>query len=358
MTPKDIATIRLHNQQLHSTKPGSPEAVVAWMGAMQAQDYAMSKWAVGTRLHGSSDEAIEQAISNGSIMRTHVLRPTWHLVAATDIHWMLELTAPHVKATAAFMNRQLELDDKIFKRSNAIIGKTLRDGNHLTREELMAVLGRSGLGIETNSLRAAHLMFDAELSGIVCNGPRRGKEHTYALLHERVHKPKSIQRDEAAAKLALRYFTGHGPATLQDFIWWSGLPAKDAKAALEAIRSKLLSETIHEQIYWFFPMPAKAKKSTGSIYFLPAFDEFLISYKDRSAAIDVAAAKHAFTSNGIFKPVIVVNGTVTGTWKRTIKKDAVLIEAQFFHTTGNPDKQELINAATAYGDFMKLKTIL
>jgi hypothetical protein len=356
MTLNDIVLIRLHNQQLLGTKLKSPQALVDWMGAIQAQDYAMSKWAIGSRLPGSSDESIEKAIDKGTIIRTHILRPTWHLVSADDIYWMLELTAPHVRAGTAFMNRQLGLDEKVFSRSNAVIEKALRDNKHMTREELMTELKKAK--INTDDLRGAHLMFDAELKGIVCNGAMRGKQFTYALLGERVIKPESLKKEEAVAKLALRYFTSHGPAALEDFIWWSGLSITNAKAGLNEIRSKLAHETIEGREYWFSPKVKIPEKTPDSLLFLPAFDEFMISYKDRSASIDKAFVSNAMTGNGIFKPIIVLNGKVIGTWKRTFKKDTIVIEPQFFRKTGNPKKQELAAAVEPYSNFMNMKTLL
>jgi len=355
MTLSDITTIRLYNQQLLGTKLKSPKAVAHWMGAIQAQDYAMSKWAVGTRLPGSTDESIEKAIDQGTIVRTHILRPTWHLVAADDIYWMLELTAPHIRPSVNFMNRQLGLDEKVFKRSNAIIEKSLRDHNHMTREELMAELRKAK--INTDALRAAHLMFDAELKGIVCNGAMRGKQFTYALLSERVPEAIRLSKEESIATLALRFFTSHGPATVQDFMWWSGLSITNAKAGLNDIKKKITSETIEGKEYWFSPKTV-IPPQTGTLFFLPAYDEFMISYKDRTASLDSANNSSAITGNGIFKPIIVLNGKVLGTWKRSFKKDTIIVEPQFFKKTGNPKKAELLAAIKPYSDFMNMKTIL
>jgi hypothetical protein len=355
MNINDITTHRLVNQQLLQPKVKIPKDIVGWMGAIQAQDYAMSKWAIGSRLPGSTDHSIEEAINNGSIIRTHILRPTWHLVSADDIHWMLELTAPHVQGSVAFMNRQLELDEKTLKRTASIIEKTLRDNNHLTREEIMTVLQKAKMN--TDTLRGAHIMFDAELKGIVCNGTRKGKQFTYALLNERVAQPKKIKRDEALGKLALRYFTSHGPATLQDFIWWSGLPITDARKSLESVKSELMSETIDTNTYWFVSSKLP-KKVPETLLYLPAYDEFMISYKDRTAALDPAFSQTTITGNGIFKPIIVVNGKVIGTWKRTFKKDTVIIENMFFKKTGNPDKKELLAAVQLYSNFLNLKTVI
>lgn len=326
MTAIEIAQFRLLNQRIIGSIFTHPSEAVAHLGAMQAQDYAMSKWAVGVRVPHSTNETIEQAINDGSIIRTHILRPTWHLVAAQDIRWILALTAPHVNQLVAYMYRQLELNGALLSQTTDLIAKALEGNNHLTRSELMAVLNKQG--IQTNDLRAAHLMFHAELSGVVGSGSMKGKQITYALLDERIPPSPALARDEALGLLAKRYFISHGPATLMDFVWWSGLKITDARAGLEMIKSQLDSEKINEQIYWMPPHLPAIQQNT--IYLLPAFDEFMVSYKDRTASLSSDYQKETITGNGIFKPIVVVNGKVEGTWKRSIKKETVTVETAFF----------------------------
>lgn len=344
-----IAQQRLHNQGIINTTFTKPSEVVAHLGAMQAQDYPMSKWAVGLRLPHATDESIEAAINEGSIVRTHILRPTWHLVAAQDIRWMLALTAPQVHQLVAYMYRQLELGDALLSRSNTIIAKALEGNNHLTRAELMAELDKEG--INTSELRSAHLMFHAELNGIVCSGAMRGKQITYALLDERVPTTNSLAREEALAELAKRYFVSHGPATLQDFVWWSGLKVADARAGLEMIKSALISENIDDQLFWFPSLTSSFPKNT--VHLLPAFDEFMVSYKDRTASLSSDNHTTAITGNGIFKPIVVVNGKVEGTWKRSVQKDKVKVETAFFNSSF--DKVQLSSAIEQYTHFLGKK---
>jgi hypothetical protein len=351
----NIAHSRLSNQHILNPNLPTPKAVVAYMGALQAQDYPMAKWAIGLRLTAANDELIEHALDEGAIVRTHVLRPTWHFVAAEDVRWMLKLTAPHIHATMKAMNKQMELDAAIFNKSNTIIEKMLANGNHLTREEVMKELGKNG--IIANTIRAAHLMFSAELESIVCNGVMRGKQHTYALLEEKVPKGLVFTREEAIVALAKRYFSSHAPATLQDFQWWSGLPMGDARKGIEAIKSDFVVEKINNQEH-LFKATDKDCLISETLCFLPAFDEFMVSYKDRSASIEQHLKELAMTSNGIFKPIIVVNGRVVGIWKRTIKKDKLLIEPQFFQENTVLSNEQMENELKKLGAFLGLEVIL
>lgn len=346
MNLPEIAKHRLINQQITTTKLQSAKEVVGWMGAMQAQDYPMAKWAVGVRLAGATDSAIEQAIHHGDIIRTHVLRPTWHFVSAENVYWMLALTAPHIKASMKARYKELELSEAIFSQSTAILEKALRDGNYLTREDLVAQLETAQIATDDN--RAYHLIFQAELESILGSGPIRAGKQTYALLEERIPKPQPLAREEALARLARLYFTSHGPATLQDFVWWSGLPVGDAKKGLEAIKSDFVTETIATTTYWHSPSASQTHQET--VHLLPAFDEFFISYRDRSAVLPFENHIKTISNNGMFHPMIVVNGQIIGIWKRTFKKDKVLIAPQFF---GTPDHRLIEQAAAHYGQFLE-----
>lgn len=347
MTTNAIAHLRFHNQHIRGNIFSSVKQIVSWMGAIQAQDYAMSKYAIGVRLKNSTDKTVEEAISKAEIIRTHVLRPTWHFVAAEDIRWMLELTAKNLNRSLSSNNKRLELDEKTFAKANAIIEKLLRDGKHLTRKEIMTALAKKG--IRTDDLRAGHIMFRAETDLVVCNGIKKDKQFTYALFDERVPSSKKLAKEEALDQLAQRYFFSHGPATLKDFSWWSGLSLKDATIGLELIKSKLISEKHKAEVFWFSEQPAS--KKTKSITLLPAYDEFLISYKSREISLDMQHAPKAFTNNGIFNPLIVLNAKVVGTWKPHYKKD-VLIAPHFFNKPTERQKELCKRAAKEFGKFL------
>lgn len=353
MNLSDISTLRLHNQQIVSTNFKTSKELIGWMGAMQAQDYNQAKWAIGVRMPHLTEQQIESAFNQGEIIRTHLMRPTWHFVSADDIYWLLELTAKQIKSTTKSRKRDLGLTESDLGKSKEILIKSLEGNRALTREELSVQLNRAG--INTYEQRLPHILMDAEIDGIICSGAMQEKKQTYALLAERVLIKKSLPKEEALAMLAKKYFTSHGPATLPDFIWWSGLTVTDARKALEMNKENLISETIGNETYWFANTINQASFPTNSVYLLPAFDEYLISYKNRSAAITADHHTKAISNNGIFWPIIVVNGQISGLWKRTIKKDTVLIEVDHFRPHNPTEKQLIEKAAESFGRFSRKK---
>ncbi len=358
MTNLDIAHQRLHNQLITRRTFEKPGDVVEWLGAVQAQDYAAAKWAVGLRLQGTTDDDIEQAFTRGAILRTHLMRPTWHFVSPSDIRWILALTAPRVNAVNAYYYRKLALDDAVFMHSNAVLAKALQGGKQLTRPELASVLQQAG--IATDDLqRFTHIMMRAELDGIVCSGARRGKQFTYALLDERAPQARTLDRDEALAEFARRYFTSHGPATLQDFVWWSGLTVADARAGLEMVTSQLMHEVVDGQTYWFSMSTPPAKDLSQAAYLLPNYDEYIVGYTDRSAVFDASHTnKLDPRGNVLFNHTIVMDGRVVGTWKRTIKKDAVIITPSLFTPLNDAQTRTFAAAANRYGAFLDMSVNL
>lgn len=352
MNLADIAALRLANQQILNSRYTEPAELVAWMGAVQAQDFGMAKWALGLRLKQATDARVEQAIDAGGIIRTHILRPTWHFVTKEDVRWMMDLTAPHVVKLAGSMYRQLKLDSSVFNITNDLIGKLLADGEELTREEIIAEVNKAG--IETDNLRATHIMFQAELDKVICNGVRRGKKFTYALFDKKVPSAPPVPRDEALAALGRRYFTSHGPATVHDFAWWSGLPVADSKLAFEAVRSEFETANVNGREYIFTGI-SEIPKVPARAMLIPAYDELTISYADRSAAMDEAVANNPESGSGIFKPVVMVKGKIVAAWRRTEKKDAVHIEISPLTDMPAAAEKSLDAAGTAYARFVGKK---
>src|SRR5262245_38527726 len=329
---------RMAAQQLIQPRCSTPAEVVAWMGAVQAQDHAGAKWAIALRCaRAVTDENIEGALNDGTILRTHALRGTWQLVSPADIHWLLALVGPRVVARNATRYRQLGLDATTFRRAAAALAKTLGDGPR-TRAELRAALERAR--IPALDQRLSHLLQRVELDGLVCSGPTRGKQRTYALLETRAPRPaRTLARDQALAELARRYFTSRGPATLDDFVWWSGLPAAEARAGLGSVEKGL-------------PVDAADAPATRGAQLLPPFDEYLIAYRDRSAILDPVHAKRVNAGGGLLDPIIVVDGRVAGTWRRTIARGHVLVELDFFAAPAR--RAEVARATERYGAFLGL----
>jgi len=349
----DIARLRLHNQRLSTTTFKNPADAVGWLGAVQSQDYAGAKWALSQRAQNATDASIEQAFNEGAILRTHVMRPTWHFVRPKDIRWMLALTAPRINALCATYYRKLELDAATFKRSNALLTKNLRGGKQLTRAELTSLLQKKGIATD-DLLRFTYLIVRAELDGIVCSGARRGKQFTYALLDERAPHTRTLEREAALAELAKRYFSSHGPATLKDFVWWSGLTVSDANKGLDSIRSQLISEVENGQTYWFADStPARVPSPT--VHLLPDYDEYTVGYTDRGAIFD-SSHTNKLDSRGseLAQYMIVVDGLIAGTWKRTVKKSEVVIELVRFRDFAKAEEQAIADAAERYGKFLGL----
>ncbi len=361
MSALPITRLRLANQQLAGSTALSPVEVVRWLEAVQAQDYPAAKWAVGQRAQAATDAAVAQAFNEGAILRTHVLRPTWHFVAAEDIHWMLALSSPQIKAAAAYYYRGLELDQTLLMRTNAVIEKALQGGKQVTRPELELLLEQAGIvSAADNPLRRLYVLFNAELDGIVCSGALRGKQHTYALLAERAPNARRLDRDEALAELARRYFTSRGPATLKDFAWWSGLSGADARAALAMVRSGLVEEGFDGQSYWLDPSSLPATpQSAPAVHLLPNYDEYVVSYTDRSAIFDPARVKKVDArGNFLFNHTIVIDGQVAGTWKRTFRKNAVEITPNPFTPLSEAENSSMSAEMGRYSQFLGLPMLV
>src|SRR5687768_13387649 len=227
----------------------------------------------------TTNASIERAFDAGRILRTHVLRPTWHFVTPADIRWMLELTAPHIQRAMAYQRRQVELDARVCNRAIGVIERALGDEEYLTRGELGARLARSR--INATGTRLAHLAAYAELEGVICSGPRRGKQFTYALLATRAPAARRLARDEALAELTRRFFQSHAPATIRDFVWWSGLSTADAKRGLEMNKARHRVED--GLTYWTLGRANPSHRSRASVHLLPVYDEYVVAYRDREA---------------------------------------------------------------------------
>ena len=354
MEGRDIARQRLINQGLVKPTVKTASEVVARLGAVQAQDYGASKWGIAQRTDGLTDALIEKEIDDGTIIRTHVLRPTWHFVAAVDIGWMLALSAPRVHAANAYWYRWNEVDDAVARRSRTAMSKALRDGKHLTRAELGQALTRAKIQV-TSGVRLASIVMRAELDGLICSGARRGKQFTYALLEERVAKPTTLEREPALFELARRYFTTRGPATVDDFAWWSGLTKADAKRGIEAAATHLEHESIDGRSYWFPAAERPMRISSTLTHLLPNYDEYFIGLKDRSAfSARLKASGVKARTDALSGHILIVNGQIVGGWRRTLVGGAAVIEPNLLIRLSEAERRAVGVAARKFGRFLAL----
>ncbi len=343
----DIIQIRLHNQLISCAQFKRPEEVVEWFGAVQAQDYPGAKWSIALRIPGTKDEDIENTIAEKKIIRTWPIRGTLHFVSAKDIHWMLSLVEPRIITGNKTRETQLGLNEKIYKKANDILLRILK-GKSLTRDEITDKLKQSG--IKADGVKLSHILQRAGLKKNICFSVRREKQFTYTLLN--LSETKTLERDEALAELAKRYFQSHGPAALQDFIWWSGLSAGESRKAIEIIKSKLVKKILNNKIFW---MSEKVQlKKSPDVYLLPGFDEYLIGYKDRTEIINKEHFKRLNAGGGFLSPTIIIKGRVTGTWKREFKRNKVIISIRPFNAFNKSEKKKIIKAGERYGEFINM----
>jgi hypothetical protein len=346
MEVSDIISIRLTNHQLIGTELKRPHEIVSWLGAVQAQNFNMAKWAVGVRLSGITDGEVEQAINQGEIIRIHIMRPTWHLVAKNDIRWMLELTAPRIISALRSSDKILEITPDVIKNAYSVIEKELQKRIHPTRQEIGKVLTENKISCE-DSRRLNHIMYHAELDGLVCNGTVRGKQQTYSLLDEKAPKTDIFHKEEALEKLARKYFQSHSPATLQDFAWWSGLTVTDAKRGMEQIKADFHEEKIGEITFFVSATPSKPLNE-DLIRLLPAFDEYFVSYKDRQHIVPTEHYDKVASQNGLFKPMIIKNGKIIGIWE----KKGASVATELFEKQNEKTINLIKKASDGYKQFL------
>jgi Winged helix DNA-binding domain len=347
-----IARRRMRTQHLAGPRLATPQEAVGWFGAVQSQEYGPAKWSLGQRTNGVAENDVEDAVAEGSILRTHILRPTWHFVRPVDIRWMLELTAPRVLAQSAYYLRKFGLDAATLKKASTAIGRALRDENHLTRKELKEVFDKNGINGE--GLRLAYMIMHAELDGLICSGPRRGKQHTYALLEERAPNARDLGADNSLAELTLRYFTSHGPATIKDFAWWSSLKIADIKRGIEMVGPQLVEEELGGVRYWSAGSSSAGRMNSPKVDLLQPYDEYVVAYKDSRHVIDVSGVGRLVDGEFPFGGVVMLDSQFAGFWKWSSKKDAVHLEVSLYARFSEAQDRALSRAADEYGRFVGL----
>lgn len=345
-----LVPARLARQAIGSARFTSPGEVVSWFGAMQAQDYLGVQWAVGLRSRGATEASIEQAISDGRVIRTHAFRGTWQYIAPRDVRWTLALVGKRILASAAGRFRQLGLDDRVRGRAAEAFAAALSGGVQHTRKAMTEVLTRAG--IDGSETRLAHLLASAELEGVICSGARQGKQATFALLADRIPPAPSLTRDEAVVELSRRYFQSRGPATVRDFVWWTGLPARDARLGIAELG--LRSREIDGAPHYFFE---HARGRATGAHLLPAFDEYLIAYADRTALLEARHARRINNGGGVFKPAILIDGRIAGTWSRTVERAGVRVRLSPFRRLTAAQRDDLTRASARYARFLGLALV-
>jgi hypothetical protein len=351
INPSQISKLRLISQQLSETTLDTAQQMVSWFGAVQGQEYAQTKWALGLRLPKLSDVDIESELSAGNILRTHLLRPAWHFVTADDIYWLIKLTAPRVNAVNAYMYRRVELDARVFNKCNRIIEKLLQGNKHLTRDEINDQFKKNK--IEAEGHRLSYIMMRAELDGIICSGARKGNQFTYALLEELVPKINIFNKEEALAEITKRYFQSRGPATIKDFSTWSGLTVAECKRGVEMNKISF-EKMIFNNCEYYVSKPGMEKEPPAAIHLLPVYDEYIMGYKDRSAILEI---KNALDPGSPFHYdcMIIYKGQIIGSWKRTIGKKQVDVQYQFLDSLTKAQKKEFDAAVKRFAGFNKMR---
>lgn len=328
--------------------------MVRWLTAVQAQDYYGALWSLGLRLESAVEADLDAVFNAGTILRTHVLRPTWHFVAPEDIRWLLQLTAPRVHGRNGTGYRQLDLDEKTRQRGYEVISSALAGGKHLTRHELGQALAEAGIQDTESGRRLTYLVMSAELDGVLCSGPRRGKQFTYALLEEWVPPAPERTQEEALAELTRRFFCSHGPATVHDFANWSGLTVGDGRTGLSLVQNHLEHAEIDGQTYWFTADPPPEIDEPPRAFILSVFDEYGIGYKDRRAIASELVSERLGNLGNALTYLLVLDGQVIGSCRRTLQKETVTVAVDSFLPLTPDDQQAIVEAVQRFGAFLEL----
>ncbi len=348
--PLAIVRRRTVAQRLVGAPFATPAEAVAWSGAVQAQEYAEALWSLGMRVDGHTASDVGAACDRGEILRTHVMRPTWHFVAAADLRWLLRLTGPRVQPKSAGRRRELGLDDATLSRCHEVLASVLADDEPRTRRELGAEL--EAAGIDMAGQRLPHTLGHAELEGVVASGPRRGRQHTYLLLDGRVPEPPLRSREDDVAELVRRYFTSHGPATLRDFAWWSGLTMGDGRAGVAALGEQLVTQEGPDRTLWISAAPSRRtdrRPPASGALLLGTFDELLVAHRDlRNVHADGRA------TNDLLPRPIVIDGVTVGGWTRRLARREVTLEVVLDEPLDDRQEGALHAAAGRFGAFLGL----
>lgn len=354
LTTSALRSLRLQNQWIGARRGGSAASVVDHLVVVQAQDYSGSKWALGLRLKQASDASVEEEFNSGRILRTHLLRPTWHFVRPADLRWLLMLTGPRVQAQNAGMYRKAGMDAALLRRTDAVLQKALEQNGPMSRDELRAALTARRVPMD-HEFRFTYALMHAELEGLICSGPRRGKQFTYALLDERAPATRNLNREEALTQLARRYFRSRGPATIHDMAKWSGLRMAECRAGLEAVKAGMHRAMLDGKEYWYAEPAGKRGGDDMAAHLLSVFDEYLSSYHGFSLIASEAWNERLRAFGNALTGVIEINGQLAGTWSRRAGKQIIQLDIRPFKAFDSRARRAIERAVNSYGKFHGMK---
>jgi hypothetical protein len=356
LTTSDVARARQVSLLLWQAPPRSAVDVVTWFGAMQAQDIASAKWSLGVRVPGSTENDVDEAIGSGAILRTWPMRGTIHLIPAGDARWLLETTGARALATSARRREQLGLDLASADAAVEVLRAALAGGRRLRRSQAIAAIADAG--IPTAGQAGYHLLWYAAQVGATCIGPHEGKEQTFALLEEFAPEQRRLERREAIAELALRYFRGHGPATVRDFAGWTGLTLADCRMALGDNAGRLVAASfagtaVHLTAELADQIVGGATRGRAPTTALPGFDEFILGYKDRTVQVPAGGMAEVVPGgNGMFRATLCTDGVAVGTWTRRLRTGRVDIDVRTFEQTGERLLRQAEQPFAGYASFL------
>jgi len=346
-----VRELRLIAQRIVTPAATTPVETVRWMLALQAQDFPGVKWSVGLRQRSGTQAAVEAACDAGEIVRSWPMRGTLHLVAAEDLKWMLELTTPRSVASAGDRRAYLGIGDLDVERARDLALAALTGGRVMSREALLASIAAGG--VSTQGQRGYHLLWYLAQTGSLVLGPVDARQQTFALLDEWVPHPRRLEPDEALGELARRFFASHGPATAKDLARWSGVTMAQVRAGISVAGAALTTLDLDGVPHFLAPEALDVAAPAARVHLLPGFDEYVLGYQDRTAFLAPGHSQAIVPGgNGVFRPTIIVDGAVAGTWRRTVKAREVVVEPAPFVPLPRPIQARLRDAVEAYGAYL------
>lgn len=329
--------------------------MVRWFGAMQAQEFAIARWSIGQRTRAESAKAVDRAFRDGIIVRTHVVRPTWHFALATDLRWLLAASAPRVHALNAYPYRLCAIDGRVASKTQRVLARALEGGKELTRVELGQALERAG--IEATGMRLGYVLMRAELDGVIVSGALRGKQRTYAAFDERVPPAPAVDTDWALSELTRRYFVARGPATVRDYARWGSFTLREARRCLEMIQMNLEREEVGGRTYFFDPNIPSVRVKSPAVDLVQCYDECIMSYSESKDMLRPRTAVKANLVDGGYFHAILLDGRLAGHFRLADDGGKLIFRARFHRSFNRSERRALDAAIDRYGRFTGVSVV-